>query len=70
MLPPYCKPAPEPPPEPKEPVRVYSDPFMARKVELSKELQDIEAALEVLHPQLVQAHQKASRAHYPGSSAP
>jgi hypothetical protein len=60
---------PEPPPEPKEIVRTYSDPFMARKVELTKELVDIETALEILHPQLAQAHQQASLAFCQASMA-
>jgi len=57
------QPAPEPPPVQKEIVRTYRDPFMARKVELSKELADIEAALSILYPQLAEAHKTASRAY-------
>jgi hypothetical protein len=59
--------APVPPPlpegEPDPRIRIsYKDPMAARRHELGKELDTIEAALAILHPQLAQAYQQGSKA--------
>jgi hypothetical protein len=58
---PEREPKPQPDAEPPLPQVVYNDPLVARKVELAKELCDIEDALAILHPQLTRAHQQGSQ---------